>query len=508
VYSILLIDDEKTIREYLPKAIPFEEYGFRVKDTAMNGQEAVDKLPMVKPDLIFLDVRMPMMDGLQFLNILRQGEFSDTLVVMLSGYSDFAYAKAAMKYGVQAYLNKPVDEDEIIPLLEKMRNKLDEYNNQMNLGLVRKHVNMLKNLYNGAAVDRQIFCDYTLMTCVILPCPNDFKNNNPHIVMQECLSKVLGELENYLFRTIGGQYTFLLPPEIFEPCNHNKKLFINNLLGMLKENKIDCAVLFDSYIFSHNENTFREDFADHMHRMLTELFFSPTEWMVYQPSQFTMGEKLCLECKCLEEIKQYFSSCNKVELLKTIEKLMTEIQKVHLGIHYIQEISYRVYYIIQSELAVSDNQNQENKILARPEWMDYPYFLSFGKWKEMMVSLIMDGLVFIERRCKMVNLGISREVIEYVHLHYMEQINLKQIADKFFVNAVYLGRAFQKANGVNFKQYVNHIRIAEAKRLLLHSNKLIYEIANEVGYIESKYFIVKFTQEVGKSPTEYRNQCF
>ncbi|HBF35866.1 MAG TPA: hypothetical protein DDW50_00920, partial [Firmicutes bacterium] len=166
MYSILLIDDEKTIREYLPKAIPFEEYGFRVKDTAMNGQEAVDKLPMVKPDLIFLDVRMPMMDGLQFLNILRQGEFSDTLVVMLSGYSDFAYAKAAMKYGVQAYLNKPVDEDEIIPLLEKMRNKLDEYNNQMNLGLVRKHVNMLKNLYNGAAVDRQIFCDYTLMTCV------------------------------------------------------------------------------------------------------------------------------------------------------------------------------------------------------------------------------------------------------------------------------------------------------------------------------------------------------
>jgi two-component system response regulator YesN len=59
---------------------------------------------------------------------------------------------------------------------------------------------------------------------------------------------------------------------------------------------------------------------------------------------------------------------------------------------------------------------------------------------------------------------------------------------------------------VNFNQYVNRIRIAEAKKLLLQTDKLIYEIASEVGYTESKYFIVKFTQEVGKSPTEYRNQ--
>lgn len=101
-------------------------------------------------------------------------------------------------------------------------------------------------------------------------------------------------------------------------------------------------------------------------------------------------------------------------------------------------------------------------------------------------------------------MGISREVIEYVHQHYMEQINLKEIADKFFVNATYLGRAFQKATGVNFKQYVNSIRIAEAKNLLLHTDKRIYEIAEAVGYSESKYFVVKFTQETGISPTEYR----
>jgi two-component system response regulator YesN len=59
MYSILLVDDEKSIREYLPKAIAFDQYGFEVKDTAVNGLEALQKLPQVCPDLIILDIRMP-----------------------------------------------------------------------------------------------------------------------------------------------------------------------------------------------------------------------------------------------------------------------------------------------------------------------------------------------------------------------------------------------------------------------------------------------------------------
>ncbi len=518
MYSILLVDDEKTIREYLPKAIPFEKYGFKVEETAMNGQEALEKLPIIKPDLILLDVRMPIVDGLQFLNLLRQGAFGSTLVVMLSGYSDFAYAKEAIKYGVEAYLNKPVDEEEIIPLLEKIRKKLDRCRNNAKLEFIRRRLNMLNNLYNGAVVDRQTFCNDTLMTFVLLPCPNNFENNNPHIIMEEYLSKVFGELENYLFRIRGSQYTFLLPPEIFEPFHHNNKLFIDNLSGIFRaraqEKEINCAILLNSYIFAPEcaslGKTFKEDFSDHIQRMLTELFFAPTEFIDYEPGRFTMSmnEELCFECKYLEEIRQHFSSCNKAELLKSVEKLMAEIEKAHLGVDYIQEISYRVYYILLNEIDISDNQNQGKEILVRPEWMEYPYFLSFEKWKEMMFSLIMDGLDFIERRCKMMNQGISGEIIEYIHLHYMEPISLKQIADKFFMNSAYLGRAFQRATGVNFKQYVNQIRITEAKKLLLHTNQMIYEIANKVGYTESKYFIVKFTREVGKSPTEYRNQRF
>lgn len=250
MYSILLVDDEKSIREHLPKAIPFEEHGFTVASTAINGKQAMEKLS-VRPDLILLDVRMPVMNGLEFLKLLRSSEYSNTHVAILSGYNEFEYAKEAMKYGVRAYLSKPVDEEEIIPFLDIL-------------------------------------------------------------------------------------------------------------------------------------------------------------------------------CKELDASKREKDRPDLSEMAEQIGSTVTS--------------------------------------------------------------------------------GVCNEAIAYIRLHYSEQINLKKVAKKFFVNASYLGRTFQKTVGVSFTEYVNKLRIEEAKRLLLQTDKLIYEIASQVGFIESSYFVVKFTQEVGKSPTEYRNE--
>lgn len=506
MYSILLVDDEKTIREYLPKAIPFEDHGFVVKDTAVNGKEALDKLVTVKPDLVLLDVKMPVMGGLQFLKMLRQSEYSNTLVVMLSGFSDFEYAKEAMKYGVKDYLTKPVDEDEIIPLLKSMQKELDENIDRKSQDLFRKQINTLNNLYNGASMERELLKDYTLMTCVLLPGSNDSNDNNPHVVLGECLKTVMSNLETCLFRQKSSQYTFLLSPKLLKQLDNNKKDFSDQLVPIFKKHNINCTLMFDSYIFNNTEKTFREDFSNHMYSMLTELFFSPIGFMDYNPETFKPGKELCLECKYLDELRQNLSSLDRQGITNVIDKLINDVEKIHLGIHYVQEITYRIYYLILDEINSAGDQNQGESILARPEWLDLPFFVSFGKWKDLLRSMVTNGISFVERRCKMAKMGISRDVIQYVHLHYMEQINVKKVADKFFLNAAYLGRAFQKATGVNFNQYVNQLRITEAKRLLLQTDKLIYEIANEVGYSESCYFITKFTQGTGKSPNEYRNQ--
>ncbi len=124
MYPVLIVDDETTIREQLPVAFEWAQYGFEVVATAANGKEAMDRTKEYCPDLILLDIRMPVMDGLSFLKWLHDSPYRETSVLILTGYSEFDYAITAMKYGALGYLNKPLDEDEIAEYLVEIAKKL------------------------------------------------------------------------------------------------------------------------------------------------------------------------------------------------------------------------------------------------------------------------------------------------------------------------------------------------------------------------------------------------
>ena len=127
MYTVMIVDDEKAIRDSLPAVINFEAYGFRVCQTARNGQDALEKIQQEHPDVLLLDIRMPILDGLGLLKELsEQMKEYHPFVIMLSGYSDFEYARTAIRYGVKAYLTKPLDEDELIKELEELREELDK----------------------------------------------------------------------------------------------------------------------------------------------------------------------------------------------------------------------------------------------------------------------------------------------------------------------------------------------------------------------------------------------
>lgn len=129
MYRVMIVDDETTIREQLPVAFEWAQYGFEVVATAANGKDAAEKTGKYHPDLILLDIRMPVMDGLAFLKWLRESPDRETKVLILTGYSDFDYAITAMRYGAKGYLNKPLDEDEIAEYLTQIAQELSAERN-------------------------------------------------------------------------------------------------------------------------------------------------------------------------------------------------------------------------------------------------------------------------------------------------------------------------------------------------------------------------------------------
>lgn len=126
MYKVLIVDDERLIRDGLRTLIDWEDYGFIVADTAADGRDALDKLARLDPDLVIADIRMPGMSGLELMEQLRNGRPRLPRFVFLSGYADFDYAREALRMKAEGYMLKPVDEDELADYLVKVRHSLDE----------------------------------------------------------------------------------------------------------------------------------------------------------------------------------------------------------------------------------------------------------------------------------------------------------------------------------------------------------------------------------------------
>ena len=123
--TVLIADDEINIREGLKNIIDWNELGFEVCAEAANGEEALCLILDKKPSLVLLDIRMPKIYGTDLIRMARERGFQGRFII-LSGYSDFTYAQTAIQYGVDFYITKPIDEDELQLAICKIKKELDE----------------------------------------------------------------------------------------------------------------------------------------------------------------------------------------------------------------------------------------------------------------------------------------------------------------------------------------------------------------------------------------------
>lgn len=124
-YRVLIADDECIFREAMKSSFSWKEYDCFVCGEAQNGEDALEQIGRLRPDIILVDINMPFINGLLFIEKARE-IMPDLIFVIISGYSEFDYAKEAIRLGVTAYLLKPIDENELAVVLKQVVKHLEE----------------------------------------------------------------------------------------------------------------------------------------------------------------------------------------------------------------------------------------------------------------------------------------------------------------------------------------------------------------------------------------------
>ncbi len=186
-----------------------------------------------------------------------------------------------------------------------------------------------------------------------------------------------------------------------------------------------------------------------------------------------------------------------------MEKLYEEITNVGENYNLVNlNINYLLFQLIHLASEQDDNVNQEEVIQYISE-NSVEETLSRGS-SQHLKNFALQYADYLMSLRKNVSRGILSSIEKDIAEHYAENISLRNLGEKYYMNSSYLGQVFRKKYNVSFKDYLTNIRINEAAKQLIMTDKKINQIAEEVGYMDCDYFIRKFIEIKGCTPSKYR----
>lgn len=509
--KLFIADDEIDVREGIRYLIDWGALDFSICGEGKNGKEALENILKYQPDLVLLDIRMPKLTGLDVIRLSRDAGFSGKFII-LSGYSDFSYAQEAIRYGVNCYLTKPIDEDELEKaVIEAKKEILSEQKSQKQMVQYRSQAkeSILKDILMNKADyplldSRDLLLDTPVFQVIIYTNYNQksFQTTWDFASILRLANKNHDSLDSI---TMKNQNIILLKGNF--ALERFQELLSKHIYNLQEGSPLS------SLFFTYGRPVYRiEDihlsFEDADHLMKRRFFC--------RPNQHTLGYE-SLEDSFIENensnkipediyavpIANYIQSGNKHMLQETLDTLQYDLSKNNIAPstirHFTADILIHVKSILLHTYENTDIPFAGNlTILSEAEETCYLYELI-----EMLTTQFEACMTAIASPSRE---NIMDDILQYIDHNYNKNLKLGTIAELFGYNSSYLGKVFHKSTGKSFNAYIDEVRISNSKLLLLNEEHKVYEIAQMVGYSNVDYFHKKFKKYVGMSPAEYRKQ--
>ncbi|SFF07952.1 two-component system, response regulator YesN [Paenibacillus catalpae] len=514
MYKVLLVDDEPIAIEGLEMLISWEKHGFQVQAACNNGEDAINHIRNHKPDLVVTDIQMPVLNGLELIEQTRGLGNDSTMFIITSGFSNFDYAKRAIRLGVSHYLTKPINSREANAALLQLQEVLQERERQQFIKASADRYTIkgaLSLLVLGGTDKERLEAQQQL-----LPLTAQMKEWNCLQLLTDSSNTGLAREAAHLFAmerdgcyvidghkgSIGLVCGFPSNKSDDDCTEGGIREYAERLLQSVRSKTTGrVGIAVGSSVSSLDELSRCWESASEAYRFL---FLEAADIVQYEDIQTKDFSGDPLSLKAADTIVEALENGKPEALEASIREVFRSFEEERIMPELVGIFSTHV--MMRCAAVYKDHGGNPEELLRDFSQRHLPsccfhlqdsadYLMAYCLKSQSAIRLLLEKNTG----------GTPAKVAEFLKQNYRDTLTIKDIAERFYMNPVYLGQLFAKKYGKGIVDYIHDLRIEDAKQQLAETNEALYLIGEKLGYSSYQYFMKQFEKRVLMKPADYRS---
>lgn len=516
MYSLIIADDEKRIRDGFLRVVNWSALGYEVVGCYADGAEILAHMERSPADVVLTDICMPSVSGLDVAREL-QAKYPQTVCVLVSGFQEFDFARQALAFGVVEYLLKPTRLTELERVFRHVASTLDGARHARHREETRNHElarmsedmrrQFLLDLYMGTIKQPEMlnarlsrfFPQHLHAAGVLLVSWRIQRPEQSDALASEHGANSTDHALDTLFRT--QQDGLSMDPVVIEP----QRLVILVLMAREQEDALRCqAADTIAAVVEQAESILEIAFLRREEAWFESLqaFSARQKPLLRAASEGDMRLDEDSMHAILEQeriLLSYLAGGEAQQANVLLDDLVSQLQALPLTL--VKSVLVDIFARIREQLRTLRMLPADAPLLRYDTLMAAISIAQVHSWYQEQLR---------DWQSRLKGQPQTRRVIalirQYVETEYMNSPSLERAAERVFLSAVYVSRLFKQETGQTLTEYILQVRMQAAQQYLLKSDLKVYEIGQRVGYDNARYFYRAFKAYAGMTPNEYRQR--
>lgn len=525
---LLIADDEEDTRLGIRSLVPWEANGISICAEARNGKEALERIEQTNPDIILVDIRMPLVDGLSVIETLYS-RGSSVKSIILSGYDDFAYAQKALKFGASDYLLKPCTPQKILETVLNIKAQIDDerekaaraerlmqqYRDSLPLLKERYLIQHIENPDLDKSNIQQNFTNYQIalssndISVAVIRVDNIAELRRVKtsteielllLAIIELFSASIDPMLHHEFIRFSGDLVLIL-----NTATEAQKSSFYKALTLTKNmvaDRLDHTLSIGVSGFGHNASDLHAAYAHALDALEFQYFSGSNAIVSYDEIRAYAINKTFYPLDMERTLLNRIVSGQDEGVADQLDDFMNALKQNNASSDQYKKASLALMFSVYH--ACIENNIDTDQIFGS-DLSALDDIAAIDKISSLRTQLL--GLLesSAQRFARTRNVNSYMEMIlRFIDEKYADEISLESIASEVFITPGYVSILFKQVLGINFVDYLQKVRSKKACELLADVRLKIYDISCKVGYKDEKYFSQVFRKNIGMTPTEYR----